>query len=244
VLEAQLVSLRFVLCRSIVALAGLSCLLFAEPGRALAQAEELPPELAAEHGVPAPAPPAESPSPAAEAPKPAPPAAPAPGPLSRILLMPYFGFSLPVGDGWTEYNPSPRFGALLGWQATDRLSFSAECDVDYVSNKWSGFFDPPRHYIDLVLSPLVTLKAGQIRLGPKIGWFTSKGEDKVGSTPELSAVPATGSGLLFGFNFGLFVPYGRVSVGGLLTGSFRFFTSSSEPSGAHHTMGLLAAVLL
>jgi hypothetical protein len=28
------------------------------------------------------------------------------------------------------------------------------------------------------------------------------------------------------------------------TGSFRVFTSSNEPFGAHHTMGLLAAVLL
>jgi len=57
-------------------------------------------------------------------------------------------------------------------------------------------------------------------------------------------LPATGSGLLLGFNAGLFLPYRSVSVGGLLTGSFRVFTSSNEPAGAHHTMGLLAAVLL
>jgi hypothetical protein len=47
-----------------------------------------------------------------------------------------------------------------------------------------------------------------------------------------------------GFNAGLFLPYRSVSVGGLLTGSFRAFTSTHEPFGAHHTMGLLAALLL
>ena len=50
--------------------------------------------------------------------------------------------------------------------------------------------------------------------------------------------------VLLGFNFGLLVPYRSISVGGLFTGSFRFFTSTNEPFGAHHTMGLLAAVLL
>ena len=92
------------------------------------------------------------------------------------------------------------------------------------------------HHIDLTFSPLISLRAGQVRLGPKIGWFTSKGSN--------DGLPATGSGLLFGFNAGLFLPYRGASVGGLLTGSFRVFTSSNEPAGAHHTMGLLAAVLL
>ena len=165
--------------------------------------------------------------------------------------MPYLGFTLPVGDGWAGFNASPRFGALLGWHATDRLSLNGECDVDYVRSYlrgpppfedtprgsfWDGFLNPPRHYIDLTLSPLVSLRAGQVRLGPKIGWFTSKGSDDWG--------PASGSGLLVGFNAGLFVPYRSVSVGGLLTGSFRVFTSSNEPSGAHHTMGLMGALLL
>jgi hypothetical protein len=160
---------------------------------------------------------------------------------------------LPVGDGWAGLNPSPRFGVLLGWKATDRLSLAGEFDVDYVrpdlsrgqgqasnTDFWDGFFSPPRYYIDLAVSPLISWRAGQLRLGPKIGWFTSQGYDDIDGVH----VPATASGLLFGFNLGLFVPYGRVSVGGLLTGSFRFFTSASEPSSAQHTMGLLAAVLL
>lgn len=165
--------------------------------------------------------------------------------------MPYLGFTLPVGHGWAGYKASPRFGALLGWQVTERLSINGECDVDYVRSFppdpllfedmprrsfWTGFWNPRRHYIDLTFSPLVNLRAGQIRLGPKIGWFTSKGSDDWGA--------ATGSGILVGFNAGLFLPYRSVSVGGLLTGSFRVFTSSNEPSGAHHTVGLLAAVLL
>jgi len=164
--------------------------------------------------------------------------------------MPYLGFSLPVGDDWAGYKASSRFGALLGWHATERLSLNVECDVDHVrsapdpsmhvdmprQNFWDGFWNPSRHYIDLTFSPLISLRAGQVRLGPKMGWFTSTGSDDWG--------PAAGSGLLVGFNAGLFLPYRGISVGGLLTGSFRVFTSSSEPSSGHHTVGLLAAVLL
>jgi hypothetical protein len=76
----------------------------------------------------------------------------------------------------------------------------------------------------------------RVRLGPKLGWFTSKGFDDWG--------PATGSGLLVGFNAGLFLPYRSVSVGGLLTGSFRVSTSGNAPASAHHTVGPLATVLL
>jgi hypothetical protein len=249
------VSVRLLLRRRTAALAGLSCFLLAQPRLARAQAEELPPELAAEQNVPSPTRPSQASSQATHVPQPAPQSAsqpvPAPNRRPTILFVPDLGFSLPVGDGGAGYKASPRFGALLGWHATERLSLNGECDVDYARsdlrgpppyvdtprpNFWTRFWNPPRHYIDLTLSPLVSLRAGQVRLGPKIGWFTSKGSDDWG--------PATGSGLLFGFNAGLFLPYRSVSVGGLLTGSFRVFTSSNEPAGAHHTMGLLAAVLL
>ena len=248
-------SFRLLLRRRTVALAGLSCFVLVQPRLARAQAEELPPELAAKQNAAPPTQPAPTLGQAMDAPQPAtqPAPQPAPAPTHRatILFVPYLGFTLPVGDGWAGFDASPRFGALLGWHATEKLSLNGECDVDYVrsylrgpppyedtprGNFWSGFWNPPRHYIDLTLSPLVSLRAGQVRLGPKIGWFTSKGSDDWG--------PATGSGLLFGFNVGLFLPYRSVSVGGLLTGSFRVFTSTNQPSGAHHTMGLFAAALL
>ncbi|HEX7598406.1 MAG TPA: hypothetical protein VF518_09335 [Polyangia bacterium] len=268
-------SFRLLLHRRTMALAGLSCFVLVQPRLARAQAEELPPELAAKQNVSPPTQRAPASSQAMDAPQPAPqstlqPALPQPAPQATtpqatapqpapapthqptILFVPYLGFSLPVGDGWARYQGSPRFGALLGWHATERLSLNGECDVDYVRstkprvpppfvdtprpNFWDGFWNPTRHYIDLTFSPLVSLRAGQIRLGPKIGWFTSKGSEE--------SVPTTGSGLLIGFNAGLFLPYRGVSVGGLLTGSFRFFTSSNEPPGAHHTVSLLAAVLL
>ncbi len=173
---------------------------------------------------------------------------PSPGQGPTILFVPYLGFTLPVGDGWAAYNGSPRFGAVLGWHVTDEVSVNGECDVDYArfepgvggqtsgSNFWSGFWNPTGHYIDLTASPLVSLRAGQVRLGPKLGWFTSEASEQGAS--------ATGSGLVFGFNVGLFLPYQGVSVGGLLTGSFRVFTSAERPMGAHHTVGLLAATLL
>ena len=245
--EARKVSVRLFLRRQTFALAGLPCLVLAQPRLVRAQAEELPPELAGTQYVPPPSQPSQASSQAMATPQPAPPASHQP----TILFVPYLGFTLPVGDGWAGYKASSRFGALLGWHATERLSLNGECDVDHVrsapdrplpyvdmprQNFWDGFWSPPRHYIDLTFSPLISLHAGQIRLGPKMGWFTSKGFDAWGH--------ATGSGLLVGFNAGLFLPYRSVSVGGLLTGSFRAFTSSSEPASAHHTVGLLAAVLL
>lgn len=177
----------------------------------------------------------------------------APDVARSILLMPYLGFTLPVGAGSDGFNSSPRFGGLLGWHVTRHLSLNAECDVDYVRGSqesgpvavgvtssrrsfWGGFFDPPRHYLDFALSPLVSLRSNQVVLGPKIGWFLNRGSSDAGP-------PASGSGMLLGFNLGLFLPWRGVSVGGLLTGSFRVLTAMTD-SGAHYTLGLLAAVLL
>jgi hypothetical protein len=246
VLEARDVSCRLPLSRWTVTLAGLSCFALAQPRLARGQAEELPPEPAAVQDVPAPVQPGQAPSQAAASPRPVQ-AAPRPPHRPSLLFMPYIGFTLPVGHGFAGYSASPRFGALLGIEVTERLSFNVESDVDYVtpdhnltgqqsgSTVSGGFFDPPRHYIELMASPLISFRAGRVRLGPRIGWFTSKGSE--------AGVPATGSGVLFGGNVGLFVPYRGVSIGGLLTGSFRFFTSSYQP-GAPHTVGLLATVLL
>jgi hypothetical protein len=233
-----------------VVLAGLVCLALVRPRLARAQAEELPAEPGTEHDVvtPTPRPPSQAPDAAPTPPQ----VLPAPSERPTILLLPYLGFTLPVGEGWAGYGVSMRFGALLGWHVTDRLSLNGECDVEHVrpdlgagvggggqasgSDFWSGFWNPPRRYIDVTASPLVSFRAGQIRLGPKLGWFTSKGADEGES--------AGGSGLLLGFNLGLFLPRRTVTLGGLFTGSFRAFTSTQAPSGAHHTMGLLAAVLL
>lgn len=244
--EVREVSVLLLLRRQTVAFAGLSCFVLVLPRLARAQAEELPPELAAEQNMSSPTRPAQASSQAMDAPQ----AVPTPIHRPTVLVVPYLGLTLPVGDGWAGFNAGPRFGALLGWHATDRLSLNGECDLDYARpdprpwfnldgprpSFWDGFWNPPVRYIDLTFSPLVSLRAGQVRLGPKIGWFTSK--------ESVGAVPTTGSGLLVGFNAGLFLPYRSVSVGGMLTGSFRVFTSTNEPYGAHHTMALLAAVLL
>jgi hypothetical protein len=249
---AHAVNLRSSPRRWIVALAGLAVAGLARPRGARAQAEEAPPEPATVQGdvAPAAAVPESRSDSAALAPGAGPPASP--GAWSRVVFIPYVGFSAPVGDGWAGFNVSPRFGALLGWQATEKLSLNAECDLDYArpeqnggirfdedANRpsfWSGFWDPPRQYVDFTLSPLVSLRAGQIRLGPKLGWFESRGSDQ--------GLPATGAGVAFGFNVGLFVPHRAVTLAGLFSGTFRAFTSTSEPYGAHHTLGLLAALLL
>ena len=114
--EAREVSGRLFLRRTL-ALAGLSCFVLAQPRLARAQAEELPPEPAAKQNVPPPTQPSQASSQAMAAPQ----STPAPNHQPTILFVPYLGFSLPVGDGWAGYKASPRFGALLGWHATERL---------------------------------------------------------------------------------------------------------------------------
>jgi hypothetical protein len=146
VVEARHVNVRHLLRQRTVTLAGLSCFVLVQPRLAHAQAEELPPELAAEQNVTSPTRPAQASSQAAGEPQPTSQPAPTPNHRPTILFVPYLGFTLPVGHGWAGYKVSPRFGALLGWHATDRLSVNAECDVDYVRSfpDPSLFEDIPR----------------------------------------------------------------------------------------------------
>jgi hypothetical protein len=237
--------------RSTVVFAGFLCLEFVHPSAAHAQAEELPPELA---GPSTPAPPVAAPAPVQPLP-----VAPTPAPVHRpgILFMPYVGFSLPVGNSSRDYNPGPRLGGLLGWHVTERLSLNVEGDLDYVrldsgsgprttndadcsggssSSFWCDILHPPQRNVDITFSPLISFRAGQIRLGPRIGWFTGKSSD-YGTT-------ATFHGLLAGLNAGLFVPYRGVTFGGLLSVNYRHVTSGDYPSGSLHTIGLTGALLL
>jgi hypothetical protein len=168
--------------------------------------------------------------------------------------MPYVGFSLPEGNNWANYNASPKLGLLLGWHVTERLSLNIEGDLDYVrwdsgrrttndaecsgdsSSFWCDFLHPPRRYVDITFSPLVSFRAGQIRLGPKIGWFTGKGNDMGTYTTQ--------HGLMAGLNAGIFVPCWGVTLGGLVSVNFRHVTSGDYPGGALHTVGLTGALIL
>ena len=169
--------------------------------------------------------------------------------------MLHVGLSLPEGNYWANYNASPKLGVLLGWQVSERLSLNVEGDLEYVrwdsgiprttndaecsvdsKSFWCEFL-PPRHYVDITFSPLISFRAGQIRLGPKVGWFMGKSADD-GSA-------ATYYGFLAGLNAGLFVPYRGVTLGGLVSFNYRHVTSADHyPIGALHTVGLTGALLL
>jgi hypothetical protein len=82
----------------------------------------------------------------------------------------------------------------------------------------------------------MSFHAGQIRLGPKIGWFVGKNTDQ--------GMPATSHGFLAGLNAGLFLPYRGVTLGGLVSVNLRHITSGYFPGGAYHTVGLTGALLL
>jgi hypothetical protein len=197
-------------------------------------------------GPPASRPVAQSPSHASAQPATGP--APAAGNGRRLLVAAYFGFAIPTGSDWAS---GPRVGALLGWHVVERLSLNIEGRVDYVranlgSSFWDDFFNPSGRFIDVTFSPLLGFHAGQIRVGPKIGWFVGRSDEDAGYS--------TSGGVLAGLNAGLFVPYRTVTVGGLISVDFRFATSTEchAPGAAtcgyladsHHALGLMFALLL
>lgn len=210
---------------------GLLALVLACPRVAQAQAEELPP--AAVDNVPAPAvhQATVSPMPAPTAPA----AAPSPRANSSAavprehgwVLIPYFGFNLPVATTANSYSAGFRLGGLAGWYLTPRFSIDGEFTLDLMDGDTdSSILKPHEHYLDFVLSPLFHFRSGEILIGPKLGWFTnSRSVSNDSFTPGPILEAHTGQGILFGINAGGFVPFGKLAIGLLASADFRHFTT-------------------
>lgn len=234
------------------------------PGIAVAQAEEAP--TAAAEAAPTPASDASPPSseaekivaepaPAAPAPvAPAPAATPAvpasaPKPLDKergLVLIPYVGLNVPVGDLAQRYGAGPRLGVLAGWRIRPRISLNAEATFDFMDADSDPSFVRPHEYaLDLAVSPLVHLRSGSIVIGPRLGWFVNRRwqtSDAGGGREVLAETGARSSagnvyvpnliahhaqGFTVGLNVGAFAAVGKVNLGMMASVAVRQLVTAS-----------------
>jgi hypothetical protein len=233
------------------------------PGIALAQAEEAPtvpaeaapapasdaspPSNEAEKIVAEPAPAEPAPAPAA----PAAPAAPVAAPTAHhrdhgLVLIPYVGLNVPVGDLAERYGTGPRFGVLAGWHLRPRISLNAEATLDFMDADSDPSFVRPHEYVlDLAVSPLLHLRSGSVVIGPKLGWFVNRrwrSSDTGGSPEVLTETGARSSqgsayvpnlaahhaqGFTVGLNLGIFATMGKVNLGMMATVAVRQLITTS-----------------
>jgi hypothetical protein len=239
-------------------------LALAVPRAAHAQAEELPDADAEAAPAPAGPAPAEAPvpPPAAAAP-PAPPAATAPAPAAapttalpdrRLVFIPALGLNLPVGTLAESYSAGFHAGALAGWRLTRRLSLNGEVALDLMdADHDASILRPHEHYFDVLLSPLVHFRSGDVVVGPKLGWFVNRRTQYAGTVRECmfltgtrsgcgsdapTVVEHSGQGFLVGANAAGFVPVGGVHVGLWASGTFgRFVTATCSGSACASELG-------
>lgn len=228
------------------------------PGIALAQAEQAATPTGQAELAPAAAssPPTEAekivaePAPALPPAEPAPlpaavPAAPAAIPTSAaldhgLLLIPYLGLNVPVGDIAQRYGTGPRLGVLAGWHLRPRISLNAEATFDLMDADSDPSFVRPHEYVlDLALSPLLHLRSGAIVIGPKLGWFVNRRWQTSDPSGAREALADTGSrstpgyvyvpnliahhaqGFTVGLNLGAFATLGKVKLGMMATVAVR-----------------------
>ena len=214
---------------------GLLALALAAPRLARGQAEEAPEPVADIAPAPASLPSTAPPVPASPAPAVAPTArTPPPVAVGRdhgLVLVPYFGFNLPVGSLAEVYSAGFRFGALVGWHVTPRMSMNGELTLDFMdADTDSSFVKPHERYLDFALSPLLHFRSGEIVVGPKLGWFTNNRSDSDDDRvvyltygTRLGLGPHSGQGLLLGINAGGFISVGKLAIGLVASGTFRHF---------------------
>lgn len=165
-----------------------------------------PPGYGQQPGYPAQPAPAYTPPPRYVQPQPAYPAY-----RMGFLWMPYLGLNVPLGSTSDEADAGLRLGGIFGFNLPPFLSLNGELTMDFVNLKASNASD---WIFDLTFSPLFHLGTPQLQfvVGPKFGFFgesynyTYSGYDRT----------ISGSGLAYGFNAGIFVPIGRMALGGLI----------------------------
>lgn len=159
-----------------------------------------------------------------------------------LLLLPYLGMNVPVGDIAQRYAPGMRFGLLAGWHLGQRFSLDGEATLDFMdAEEDPSFLRPREHMVDLALSPLIHLRSGTIVAGPKLGWFNNRRRypaDAAGNRPA----GHHGQGLVVGLNLGGFADVGGIRLGMLASVVFRRYLSSGCDTGA--CGGLLDPILL
>ena len=136
-----------------------------------------------------------------------------------LLLMPYLGANLALGDTSKAFNLGYRVGAIGGWRVLPFLSLNGEFTIDRPDpvDVESGYLLKATA-ADLAFSPFfhIALDRGDIVMGPKIGAFrytTSLGTGWDSGEPSKDG---TDYGLAYGLTTGVFGEVWDLGVGVLL----------------------------
>jgi hypothetical protein len=135
-----------------------------------------------------------------------------------LLLMPYVGTNLALGDTSKAFNLGYRVGGIVGWHASPFLSLNGELTVDRPDpvDVENGYLLKATA-VDLAFSPLfhMALDRGDLVIGPKIGGFRYTTSLSAGWSGE-PPTDGTDYGLTYGLNLGVFGGIGDMAVGVLL----------------------------
>jgi hypothetical protein len=155
--------------------------------------------------------------------------APPPGPAYRrgFLWMPYLGVNIPVGSTSDGYSTGLRLGGIFGFNVNQFLSLNGELTIDILNADSPAGVSTSAAEVDFTFSPFFhfDIPGLEFVVGPKLGFF---GFSATQSQSGYSDVTASGSGLAYGVNAGVFIPLGRIAIGGLLNYTGRHFSESNS----------------
>ena len=141
-----------------------------------------------------------------------------------FLWMPYLGLNVPVGDTSNGLSTGLRLGGIFGFNVGQFLSLNGELTIDILNIDTPSGVSASAAEVDFTFSPFFHFGIPQLEfvVGPKIGFF---GMSMSMSQSGYSDSTASGSGLAYGFNAGVFIPLGRIAIGGLLNFTGRSYSS-------------------
>jgi hypothetical protein len=143
-----------------------------------------------------------------------------------FLWMPYLGVNIPTGSSSDWASTGLRLGGIFGFNVNPFLSLNGELTIDILNMNSAPGSSITGAEVDIAFSPLFhyDLPGLEFVVGPKLGFF---GYSATASESGYSDVTYSGSGLAYGVNAGVFVPLGRIAIGGLLNYTGRHFSTSS-----------------
>ena len=152
--------------------------------------------------------------------------APPPEPAYRrgFLWMPYIGVNVPVGVSSNGDSTGLRLGGIFGFNVGQFLSLNGELTIDVLNLDTNPGVSATGAIVDFTFSPFFHLNVPGLEfvVGPKLGFF---GMSTTYSQSGYQDSTYSGSGLAYGFNAGVFIPLGRIAIGGLLNFTGRSYSS-------------------
>ncbi len=144
-----------------------------------------------------------------------------------FLWMPYIGVNVPVGDTSNSVSTGLRLGGIFGFNMGPFLSLNGELTIDVLNLDSTAGVSATGAEVDLAFSPLfhIDLPALELVVGPKLGFFAMSATYSESGYPDSTM---SGNGLAYGVNAGVFIPLGRIAIGGLLNFTGRSYSSACQ----------------